>query len=101
MSVDIARQKAAVARKTLNVANTGLYRDAVADALLNPKSALADWITEFKFGQSNAAETMEKIIASIEFEAGSQVFEQYIHDSRLNASPEHTGYDYRLKERTL
>ena len=101
MSVDIALDKAAAARDALQCGNAGVYRDAVKSALLDPTSAVAEWITEFKFGQSNAAETMEKIIASIEFEAGSRQFVQYIHDSRLNASPEHTGYDYRLKERTL
>lgn len=101
MSVDIALDKAAAAREALQCGNAGLYRQAVKSALLDPTSALADWITEFKFGQSNATETMEKIIASIEFEAGSQAFEQYIHDSMYNASPDAITWDYRLKERTL
>lgn len=101
MPIDIALDKAAAAREALQCGNAGLYREAVQTALLSPTSAIADWITEFKFGKLSADEAMQTIIETIEFEAGSRQFVQYIHDSRLNASPEHTGYDYRLKERTL
>lgn len=101
MSVDIALDKAAAARKALQCGNAGLYRQAVKSALLDPTSALADWITEFKFGKLSADEAMQAIIETIEFEAGSRPFEQYIHDSRYNASPDAITWDYRLKERTL